>query len=105
MNVPRYRFRAASLLGAAFATLILASAVALADDLTDYGGDYTDAIVVPLAPLETNYRVGRGYVVDGEADVAATGAAAGATSASEQAASNRGPVGAMPGGESAGEQP
>jgi hypothetical protein len=42
--------------------------------------------VVPLAPLETNYRVGRGYVVDGEADVATTGAAAGATSASEQAA-------------------
>ena len=65
MTIAKYRFRPASLLGAAFATLILFAAIALADELPDnlmdYGGDYTDGAVVPSAPLETNYRVSRGY--------------------------------------------
>jgi hypothetical protein len=79
MTTSRCRFRRASLLGAAFATLILTAAIALADErpdaLMDYGGDYTDAGVVPSAPMETKYRVGRGYLADDEEEVAASGAA------------------------------
>ena len=37
----------------------------------DYGGDYTDAAVVPSEPVQTAYRVGRGYLTDEEMAIAA----------------------------------
>ena len=52
--------RAALRLGTVLAVLALSSVSASADDLIDYGGDYTDQ-VVPPEPLQTGYRVGRGY--------------------------------------------
>ena len=66
MTLSRYKLRAASLLGAAFAMLILASAIALADDLMAYREDYRDIAVVPATPVQTEYRVGHGYITDSE---------------------------------------
>ena len=43
--------RAALRLGMVLAVLALSPAIALADDLMDYGGDYTDAAVVPSEPF------------------------------------------------------
>jgi hypothetical protein len=53
------------------AVLALSPAIALADDLIDYGGDYTDAAVVPSGPVQTAYRVGLGYLTDEEMAIAA----------------------------------
>ena len=64
-------FRAALRLGTVFAVLALSPAIAFADDLMDYGGDYTDGAVVPSEPVQTDYRVGRGYVTDEEMSMTA----------------------------------
>jgi hypothetical protein len=61
-------FRAALRLGTVFAVLALSPAIALADDLMDYGGD---GAVVPSEPVQTDYRVGRGYVTDEEMSITA----------------------------------
>jgi hypothetical protein len=63
-------------LGTLFAVLGLSPATALADNLIDYGGDYTDAAVVPAAPIQTDYRVGRGYVPEEKVAVSPDRAAA-----------------------------
>jgi hypothetical protein len=57
-------------LGTVLAVLAMSPAIALADDLMDYGGDYTGVAVVPSAPVQTDYRVGRGYVPDEKIAVA-----------------------------------
>ena len=57
---------AALRLGTLFAVMALSPAIALADTLIDYGGDYTDGAVVPAEPIQTDYRVGRGYVPEEE---------------------------------------